>query len=300
MTPRPFTVIAGFLGAGKSTLVNRILCQAEGTRFAVLVNDFGAVNVDAGLIAHHDGQTLALTNGCICCSMVDGFIQTMLRLMAEPHAFDHVIVEASGVAEPERIMDFARLDPQLAPDAILTLTDAETVADRLGDPHVGQVVASQIGAADIILLNKLDLAADPGAVEVVLRARNPIAPILRCRSAALPLSAILGTNLAADSATRAAPSTEAAFHTATYRTDGPLDPVLFEQWTAGLPTHILRGKGRVELTNGCMIWQRVGLRQTLTPSASPGPSEIVLISAHPLDNVPPLQVSGDTASSPTR
>ena len=149
IAPRPFTVIAGFLGAGKTTLVNRILSQTEGTRYAVLVNDFGAINVDAGLIAEHDGQTLALTNGCICCSMADGFVQTMLQLMADPGAFDHVIVEASGVAEPSKIMDFARLDPQLQPDAIVTLVDAETVAERLADARVGEMVAAQIRQSDL-------------------------------------------------------------------------------------------------------------------------------------------------------
>ena len=195
MTPRPFTVVGGFLGAGKTTLVNRILRGAAGTRYAVLVNDFGAINVDAGLVAAHDGQTMALTNGCICCSLSDGFIETMLRLMADPGAFDHVIVEASGVAEPGRIMDFARLDPLLSPDAVLALADAETLLDRLADPRIGDVVARQVAQGDLLLLNKTDLAgpeAQAAATER-LRALNQDAPILPCRDADLPLPVLLGT-----------------------------------------------------------------------------------------------------------
>lgn len=88
---QPFTVIGGFLGAGKTTLVNHLLAGGE-RRYAVLVNDFGAVNVDAGLIASHDGRTLRLTNGCICCSLGEGFLTTLARVLADPEGFDHILV----------------------------------------------------------------------------------------------------------------------------------------------------------------------------------------------------------------
>jgi G3E family GTPase len=157
--PKPFTVIGGFLGAGKTTLLNRVLAGARGPRYAVLVNDFGALAIDEALISAHDGQTIALANGCICCSMSDGFITAMLTLMQAPERFDHVLIEASGVSEPDRIMDFARLDPLLVPDAILVLVDAETLTARLSDPKVGEVVATQIRTADILVLNKTDLVS---------------------------------------------------------------------------------------------------------------------------------------------
>jgi G3E family GTPase len=299
--PRPFTVVGGFLGAGKTTLVNRILGGAAGTRYAVLVNDFGAVNVDAGLIARHDGQTMALTNGCICCSLSDGFIETMLRLMADPGAFDHVIVEASGVAEPGRIMDFARLDPALGPDAILTLADAETVLDRLADPRIGDVVARQIAQADLLVLNKTDLA-DVQAIESAeerLRGLNAGAPILRCRDADLPLQVLLGTGLSAQSSRSGAPAEHddhhhpERFHTALVRHDVPVARRAFEAWEAALPAGILRGKGHVALAGeGPFLWQRVGTRRALTPAPAAGgaagpKTELVLIAAAPMD-LPPL------------
>ncbi|HET7409186.1 MAG TPA: GTP-binding protein [Paracoccaceae bacterium] len=299
MTPRPFTVIGGFLGAGKTTLVNRILRRASGTRYAVLVNDFGAVNVDAGLIAAHDGRTMALTNGCICCSLSDGFIETMLRLMAEPEAFDHVIVEASGVAEPGRIMDFARLDPLLAPDAILTLADAETLLERLADARIGDIVARQIGQADLLLLNKTDLAggqARAAAAAERLRALNPRAPVLSCRDADLPLGVLLGTGLSAGPAGASAEDGHhhhPPFHTALVRHDRPVERGVFMAWEDALPTDILRGKGRVALAGeGPFLWQRVGARSELTPAprADQG-TEIVLIGAAPI--APPVLGGGE-------
>lgn len=287
MSPRPFTVIAGFLGAGKTTLVNRILAGADGVRYAVLVNDFGAVNVDATLIADHDGQTLNLTNGCICCSMSDGFVQTMLRLMSSPDAFDHVIVEASGVAEPGRIMDFARLDPELAPDAIVTLADAETLPVRLADPRTGEIAGRQVLQADLLCLTRTDLAtADQRTDAAAELARlNPEAPILVGRAADQPLAALLGTGLAPDEAAAAAPEpSHLHFHTAVICEKNPVSRSEFEAWEAALPPSILRGKGRVALADeGAFLWQRVGARAELAPlTGAPPGIEIVLLGTAPI------------------
>ena len=99
----PITVIGGYLGAGKTTLVNNLLTQANGLRAAVLVNDFGAVNIDAALIAEHAGDTISLTNGCMCCSMADGLYMAIVQIMKHAERLDHIIIEASGVAEPGKI-----------------------------------------------------------------------------------------------------------------------------------------------------------------------------------------------------
>ena len=283
LPPRPFTVIAGFLGAGKTTLVNRILGQATGTRFAVLVNDFGAINVDATLIAEHDGQTLSLTNGCICCSMADGFIQTMLQLMAEPEKFDHVVVEASGVAEPSKIMDFARLDPQLDPDAIVTLADAETLTERLNDPRVSAIVAAQIRQADLILLTKTD-HGDPAEARAHLARLNPQVPATATEFGNVPLEVVLGTGHWKPKPEADLPGHAPRFHTRMYISDRPLDPAKFADWQAALPDLVLRGKG-IALLDGdrTVLWQRIGRRNTLVDW--PGPerrTELVLIGTEPI------------------
>lgn len=286
LIPRPFTVIAGFLGAGKTTLVNRILDQASGIRFAVLVNDFGAINIDAALIAEHDGQTLALTNGCICCSMADGFIQTMLQLMAAPERFDHVIVEASGVAEPSKIMDFARLDPQLDPDAIVTLADAESLPERLDDPKVAAIVGAQIRQADLIVLTKTDLAG-PDRAEAQLARIRPGDPVIRASDGKVPLELVLGSGLWVPKPEAKAPAPVHAlpFHTTTLRSSRPVERQRFETWQASLPDHILRGKGVAVFDDDrAMLWQRVGRRNTLTPHhGAVSQTEIVLIGTGPIE-----------------
>ena len=293
MEPRPFTVIGGFLGAGKTTLLNRVLAGAAGRRFAVLVNDFGAVNIDADMIEAHDGQTIALANGCICCSLADGFVTAMLRLMEDPSAFDHVVVEASGVAKPGRIMDFARLDPLLSPDAIVTLADAETLAARLADPLVGETVHAQIAEADLLVLNKVDIAPDPEVAEALLRRLNPDAPLLRADHADLPIEVLLGTGLASGEIAGAHPhfhSEEeddhdhtAPFHAVVLESPEPLDRAAFTGWAAALPASVLRGKGPVVLAGeGAFLWQKTGARSELTRTDRDARTRIVLIATAPL------------------
>jgi G3E family GTPase len=293
LSPRPFTVIGGFLGAGKTTLLNRVLGASRGVRYAVLVNDFGALAIDEALITAHDGQTIALANGCICCSMSDGFITAMLRLMREPERFDHVLIEASGVSEPDRIMDFARLDPQLAPDAILVLVDAETVARRLADPKVAEVVATQIRTADIVILNKTDLVTpeDADAVEATIRGLNPVAPIPRSSMAALPLAVLLGTGAHIE------PSdghghhhhAESLFQTQAFTAREPLDRAAFDVFAAALPASVIRGKGVLVFADApgrAMIWQRVGARMVMMhrrEDQSHANSNLVLIGTEEID-----------------
>src|ERR1700742_142139 len=105
----PLTVIGGFLGAGKTTLLTHLLKPGR-SRTAVLVNDFGAVNIDAGLIARHDGATMTLTNGCVCCSIGGGFFETLGSILDAPTAFDHIVIEASGVGDPWRIAEIALVE----------------------------------------------------------------------------------------------------------------------------------------------------------------------------------------------
>jgi G3E family GTPase len=293
-SPRPFTVIGGFLGAGKTTLVNRVLGASDGVRYAVLVNDFGALAIDEALITAHDGQTIALANGCICCSMSDGFVSAMLQLMQSPERFDHVLIEASGVSEPDRIMDFARLDPLLAPDAILVLVDAEAVADRLADPKVGEVVATQIGTADILILNKTDLvpAGSIDRVETSLRSLNAGAPILRAPSAELSLDIVLGTGSHGDLQSAEGHHhhhhAEEMFNTRAFTAIAPIDRAAFEAFAAALPVSVVRGKGVLVFADApdqAEVWQRVGARMELTVQrAGPAPegSSLVLIGTAPI------------------
>ncbi|RYX93345.1 MAG: GTP-binding protein, partial [Bradyrhizobiaceae bacterium] len=118
----PVTVIGGFLGAGKTTYLNHLL-RSGTERYAVLVNDFGAVNIDAGLIAKHDGETMTLTNGCVCCSIGSGFLDTLGRILDGQTRFDQIIIEASGVGDPWRIAEIALVEPSLRLNAVIVVAD---------------------------------------------------------------------------------------------------------------------------------------------------------------------------------
>jgi G3E family GTPase len=187
----PFTVIGGFLGAGKTTLLNRLLASATGRRFAVLVNDFGALDIDGRLVAAHGGDTVALANGCLCCSIGDSLVETLLRLLERPERVDHIVVEASGVADPARIADIAVIEPQLERDGVIVVVDAAEVQARAANRRVGDTVLRQIRAADLLVLNKIDLADDPASVHEWL-ATQAAAPILESRQAEVPIGLLFG------------------------------------------------------------------------------------------------------------
>ena len=101
--PIPVTLIAGFLGAGKTTLLNRILKGEHGLRIAVLVNDFGTVNIDSELIVGVEGETVSLSNGCICCTIRDDLLNAALAVVARPEPPEYIVIEASGVSDPYSI-----------------------------------------------------------------------------------------------------------------------------------------------------------------------------------------------------
>src|SRR5258708_3959715 len=187
----PFTVIGGFLGAGKTTLLNRLLRGATGRRFAVLVNDFGALDIDGRLVADHDGDTIALANGCLCCTIGDSLVTTILSLLERPERFDHIVAEASGVADPGRVADLAVLEPRLARDGVIVVVDAADVRERAADRRVGDTVTRQLGAADLIVLNKIDLAHDLAALRGWLSTHSA-APVLEARHADIPLDLLFG------------------------------------------------------------------------------------------------------------
>ena len=173
----PLTILGGYLGAGKTTLINKLLAGHHGKRLTVLVNDFGAINIDAGLIAEHKGDTISLANGCACCQLQDDALKQLQELAAMPDPPDHILVEASGAGEPARLayLGFGVSGLQLS--GIYVAIDAETIAAKQHDKFTGKLVKRQIAQADFCLLTKADLTEDDGAAALGIIGGLTDAPI---------------------------------------------------------------------------------------------------------------------------
>ena len=175
LQPLPVVIVAGYLGAGKTTLVNRILREAD-RRLAVMVNDFGAIAIDAELIAAHEGDTIQLANGCICCTIGADLFTAFSRVLDMRPRPDALVIEASGVADPGKLAALARAEPDLRCDGVTTLVDAVNIEALLADPRVGRAVRGQLEGADLLVVTKEDVAPLDVALpdRPVLRGRWPI------------------------------------------------------------------------------------------------------------------------------
>ena len=159
-TPRiPLTVIGGFLGAGKTSLLVHWLKQAQGQRIAVLVNDFGAINIDAELLSESNSDTIALSNGCVCCQIGGDLSQALLQVLDKPQPFDAIVIEASGVSDPWPIAQIALADKRLSLHGVLVVVDAAAVRTHAADPLLNDSLLRQLRAADLLVLNKTDLCS---------------------------------------------------------------------------------------------------------------------------------------------
>ncbi len=190
----PVTIVAGFLGAGKTTLLNRLLSSNLGLRAAVLVNDFGALNIDAQLIVGvEDSGIVSLANGCICCTIRDDLLAATLQLLRQSPPPDTIVVEASGVSNPFAILQTFTL-PELASfielDGVITVVDAEQFGQLSGE--YAALAYQQVVAADVIVLNKVDLvsAAQREQLKEQLRAIHP--RILETTYGQAPVELLLG------------------------------------------------------------------------------------------------------------
>lgn len=165
----PITILTGFLGAGKTTLLNRILNGGHGLRAAVLVNDFGAINIDADLVIGVQDDVISLSNGCVCCTIRDDLVETVVQTINRPEAPEYILLEASGVADPSGIaMTFVdtELRDRIRLDSITCVVDADQVFAYPEYPPVERLKLRQIAFADIMILNKVDLAG-PAQVKKV-------------------------------------------------------------------------------------------------------------------------------------
>ena len=278
--PIPVTVIGGYLGAGKTTCLNALLAADHGLRLAVLVNDFGAVNIDAGLIAEHGGDTVALTNGCVCCAIADDLGAALQAQTERNPPPDRIVVEASGVADPARVMRLAGNWPGCRPAGTAVLADAATVRARAADKFVGALVVQQMQAADLLALNKLDLLAAEAAAPLRewVQAEAGPADLVETRFGEVDPALLFGIG-----GGPAPPAGEAeagqdpghGLSSVVWRPAGVVYPDALERLLAGR-SDIHRAKGVVGTDAG---WRRIdwsGGRLALSVASS-GPAQLVLV-----------------------
>ncbi|MCW8085013.1 CobW family GTP-binding protein [Sabulicella glaciei] len=178
MTPRPITLLTGFLGVGKTTLLNRLLPALP--RTAVLVNEFGEIGLDQLFVQAVEEDVVLLQAGCLCCTIRGDLSRALRDLAASGRPFDRVVIETTGLADPGPILQTLMSDPLLRRDfvldAVVTLVDA---AHGMATLEAQEEARRQVAVADRLVLTKTDVAPDTAALESRLRALNPVAPILR-------------------------------------------------------------------------------------------------------------------------
>ncbi|GIL85440.1 hypothetical protein Vretimale_10620 [Volvox reticuliferus] len=208
----PVTIVTGFLGSGKTTLIRHILTGNHGYRIAVILNEFGEevgiessfVQSDEGL-QRHDGEWVELTNGCMCCAVKSDFLQALESLLDRPGGrhFDYILIETSGLANPGPIATAlwtdAELESQVNLDGVVTVVDAVNIDRQLHEPRPRGVVNEaqvQVAYADIVVLNKLDLAEEEALIraEADIRAINSSVTIVRTQRSIVDLGLILNRN----------------------------------------------------------------------------------------------------------
>jgi G3E family GTPase len=276
IVPVPILLVTGFLGAGKTTVVNHLLAHAAGRRIAAVVNDFGAINIDAELIAGASDGVISLSNGCICCSLEGDLLRTLAALLRREPRPEFIVIETSGVADPSDIVRNL-MDPLIwreAPlETVLCVVDATTTAETLNDDAL---LRSQLRAADVVALSKVDLVDAAGRAQLLdaVRVLRPAAVVVDALHGEIPAALLFPVDVDRVPAPRdPGPRRPAAdrFETLSWTSDRPVSLPRLQQAIDRLAPKLARAKGlfeTVEQPGRLMVFQLAGGRATLAPGGA--------------------------------
>ena len=265
----PFSVVGGFLGAVKTTLINRLIRQPRVPRLAILVNDFGDIAIDAALLEAHGGETIALNNGCVCCSIGNDLGRALGRVLDSGMPLQHIVVEASGVAIPGRVMDVARVSRELEAAGTIVVVDGGALPAQLEDRWIADTVAVQLACADLFFVNKLDTldAARSAATLARLEQDYPGVEQVQTLEDAWRRIATPGRDAGRE---RGASTDHAPFCSRSLVSERAVDPARLQAWLAGRDD-IYRIKGWVRLArHETKLLQYAGNRVNWTPAEYTG------------------------------
>ncbi len=277
----PVLVIVGFLGSGKTSLLNHVLSENKGLKIGVIVNDFGAINIDSMLVARQTDSKLELSNGCICCSADEGGLDDAITQLAHSGSLlDYIVIEASGLAEPHDLVYLLSQSKNkyIELDSVIAVIDSETVIEQ-SEKHPG--FFKQLDIADTVVLNKTDLVTKKQLAKVkgYLHFLNERIRLIETSHGAVDTRLLLNSDVAlkrdpsnGDQLNLGNHSQHSHIHddfdTFEFSTKNPIDPKKFELYMKeGIPKSIYRAKGFVYFgikgIEQKFIFQLVGARHTL-------------------------------------
>ncbi|MEM9966683.1 MAG: CobW family GTP-binding protein [Pseudomonadota bacterium] len=275
----PVTLIGGYLGAGKTTLVNQSLRQAAGKRLAVLVNEFGELPIDEDLIEAQDDDLISIAGGCICCSFGSDLTAAMMKLADLDPRPDHILIESSGVAMPGAIAQSILLLPQFEIQGVCVLADCMNVWALSRDEYVGDTIARQLSEANLIILTKTDLASEEQRLEVErwLAAQWPQAAQVTALRGHVPKAILLG-DFSISHPFDLSIHDDQAYDSIVLNPDRPLDVEAFAQRLVASSSGVLRAKGYVmDISGRIGLIQIVGTSVDVSFPETPGTLGVVCI-----------------------
>ncbi|EHM01349.1 CobW/P47K family protein [Acetobacteraceae bacterium AT-5844] len=299
--PVPVLLVTGFLGAGKTTVINHLLTAPHGRRLAAVVNDFGAINIDAELLAGNADGMVALQNGCICCTLQGDLLRTLSLLLRQEPAPEGIVIETSGVSDPAEIVR-SLLDPviwrEAALDSVLCVADAQALSAQAALPE-DTLWLSQLRAGDFIILNKADAVTPAQLAELRVRLSTliPGRTILEGHHGRVPAELFFTDDLPA-APNRSVPAVPRFptpnFESLSWTSERPLSLPRFQAAVSRLAPDLVRAKGILCFDGQArpMLFQMVGQRATFgaAPPPSPGAAPVRLVFIAEIGRLQPDRV----------